>query len=216
MTITKPLRMYEISCCFFTAIVDLIHEAGLTPEHLLEAQDGEPDPVPIWPGGVSHKGPDLECEDCTSIWVTWGSTVKPPQVQLDGKCSHELTRTFQVILALPVCTEEISPCSDDQPNCLAHEPQDGEDPDDWTLPCFDIEPKIGNGKCSKKERPTIAEETAFIYAVRDLLETKLACEAECCIQDCAGMRCKSSAMTSSEYVVEGGCAIMTFNIEVTV
>lgn len=212
MTLTKPLRMYEISCCFFTAIVDLIHEAGFSPPQVLD-EDGEPTE---WAGGVSHKGPDLECEDCTSIWITWGPTVKPPQLQPDGKCSHELTRTFEVIVALPVCTEEISPCSEEQPNCLAHEPQDGEDPHDWKLPCFDIEPKIGNGKCSKKTRPTIAEETAFIYAVRDLLETKLACEAECCIQECAGMRCKSSSMTSSDYSVEGGCAIMSFNVEVTV
>ena len=154
-------------------------------------------------GGVTHKGPDYECENCESLWVWLDATVPAPTINPPTKCDRPMQRNFIVELAYPVCTEKIGPCDDDQFN-------DQFDEDGCLIP----DPRIGDGKCVGDSRPTIAEETQYVWAARYSIETELACAAVACVEDCAGLRCDSVVISDVAETVEGGCSFLTFNIAI--
>ena len=62
MTLSNPDVIFQVACCLHKAASELLGEYGLiVPER----------------GGITHKGPDYHCEDCTSLWV-WAEGSQTP------------------------------------------------------------------------------------------------------------------------------------------
>ena len=186
----NPDVLYQVGCCLRKTTAEILADHGLrVPER----------------GLVTHKGPDYECENCESLWVYLEGT--NPIVPLNGarsdSCTDPKTRNYVVELAYPACTEEITPCNA-EPGCV--EGADG---------CWEVDPQIGDGKCVGDSRPTVQQETAYIWRARYAIEQELACRVKCCLEDCSGVRCEGTELTASTGLTEGGCAIMVFNLSVT-
>lgn len=196
LKVTLPRDMdvfYKVACCLHDSAKAILAEAGLKV----------PDK-----GFPTHKGPDYECEDCTSLWAWMDSTVNlNPGFPGEDSCSEPLSRTFFVELAYPVCTEGINPCHSDDEGCTP-------DPDS-DCGCALIDPRLGDGKCAKGNRPTVTQETQYIWRARYVLEACLAEVAKCCLLDCGQKRCTGTRLVSTEEVTEGGCSFLRFAVEVT-
>lgn len=177
--------VYQVACCIRT-----------TAAQILETHELH---VPQY-GGVSHKGPDLECCDYLTVW--WDNTEPKFGVAGEDKCSDPKTRVFVVELGLPVCTEQIELCK--KPDQFCDTDDDG---------CFIPDPVLGDGECGKNA-PTLDQETAAIWAARYLLEEEIPCAIECCIRDCALGRCRSVTLQSTISETQGGCSMTQIRFEV--
>lgn len=185
----NPDALYQIACCLRSSAAKVLEDHDLrVPER----------------GGITHKGPDYECENCESLWVWMEDTLPAITLTDDGKCSDPKQRVFVVELALPVCTEALTPCGEQSMVCETDE--NG---------CAIADPKIGDGKCLAGERPTVLQETAYIWRARYVLESELACAAQCCIEDCACLRCNRAELLSVSEETQGGCSFLTFRIGLT-
>lgn len=181
------LSPYKVACCLYSSAAKVIEENGL--------------PVPTR-GGVDHRGSNDACCDSLTVW--WDSTTRSDQVVFDP-CSDTRSREFVISYSGKACTEGAGiddPCGEAIPHC---EPSDGE--------CFDSpEFKLGDGKCSDGERPTVPQETAAVWAIRYLLETDALEEAGCCLQECAGLRCEFNGYQSSTGLTSGGCFFVELRV----
>ena len=177
---------YKVACCLYTNAVQLLEQNGLrVPEG----------------GGVDHRGPSAEC--CDTLTVHWGNGLPGVSNPSVNPCEEPHSREFIVTYIGKACTEGegVQPCGGASTNKC-----EGGD-------CFEPDPVIAGPDC-EGERPTVAEETAAVWNIRELFEDDLICKSKCCFLDCAGIRCNSVSFSSSENVTEGGCFTVELRLNI--
>ena len=179
--------MYQTACCLYNTAVVKLEEAGLN--------------VPS-SGGPDHRGPDGVC--CDSLTVFWDTTTGNVNADERDHCNTPLRREIVIYYTGLACTEGEGierPCDPVEDPC----PSDGDG-------CTEPIPMLAVD-CDA-EKPTVAQETAAVWAIRSILEEVVVCEAKCCIQKCGPGRCSAGKFTSSSGQTEGGCFYIDVRLEI--
>lgn len=194
VALRNPDPMWKIACCADEALLDLLTEHGL---HAPET------------GGPTHKGEgDYNCTPARWLW--WETTtprISPTGVQ--PECEEPKTRELVIELVYPVCTENIDPCGANNSCCGDDEDCDGG--------CPEPDPKLMTGAtlCEGETKPTVSEESAYIWRARYVMETKLGPAIRCCVQECAGLRCDGVSFVSMTQATEGAASFLQLRLGVT-
>jgi uncharacterized protein YuzB (UPF0349 family) len=185
--------LYLIACCIERELLDLIEE-----DPILE--------VPKY-GGITHAGEGFCCD---SLWIM----LQPLAIAGDfvpgqDKCASSVTERFDIVWGIPACSEGafFTDCDQSLERCY----------DDETEGCPEPDHAIGDGQCGEGERPSVLQETAYIWRARSLLRRELACRVQCCASGdggCVSVRCQSIRATAINEVTEGGCSYLTLTLEV--
>lgn len=193
----RKSRPTQVACCIKSAAMAVL-EVGGQPGLLINA--------------VTHKGPDLHCKNCSSLFVHYknsrpvvaeglanaGSTRSDP-------CTTMRVHDFDVL---------VSRCADEslKPNACKEDRYG-----DCSEGCMDedalVIPEVSD--CSGKAQGTLLDESMLIWADRELLETYLLKAIECCLARCGlKFRCSQLSIGEAQQETQGGCTTVTIPVQV--